>query len=131
MKKVLTMLLIATTLSGCASIIKGGNQNINIMTSDGENINATIFSKAGMMDTQLPRLVSVQKDSQDITIRVKEDKCHQETVTVVNSHVEPWFWGNILSGGVLGSTTDSSTGAMWKYDETVVVTPNKKNTCSK
>ena len=57
----------------------------------------------------------------DITIRIKEDKCHQETVTVVNSHIEPWFWGNILSGGVFGSTTDSSTGAMWKYDETVVV----------
>ena len=101
------------------------------MTADGENIDATIFSKTGMMDTQLPRLVSVLKDSQNITIRTKEDKCHQETVTVVSSHVEPWFWGNILSGEVFGSTTDSSTGAMWKYDETVVVTPNKKRICSK
>ena len=63
MKKILIMLLIATGLSGCASIIKGGNQNINIMTADGKNVNATVFSKAGVMDTELPRLFSVKKDS--------------------------------------------------------------------
>lgn len=116
-------------INGCASIIKGRNQNINIMTPDGENVDATIFSKSGMFETQLPRLVSIQKDHQDVTIRIKEDKCHQETVTVVKSKIEPWFWGNIFVG-LFGSTTDSSTGAMWKYDSTVMLNPNRKTICS-
>lgn len=131
MKKFLLVALSAATLSGCASIIQGNSQMVNITTTNGERIEAVIFSKAGMMETQLPQNVSVKRASQDLTIRIKEDNCYEETVTTVNSHIEPWFWGNLLSAGVLGSTTDSTTGAMWKYDETVVINPNKKSTCSK
>lgn len=131
MKKLVVTLLTATMLSGCASIIKGKTQNINVMTSNGEEVEATVFTKGGMQEIQLPRVLSVQKDSQDITITVKEGKCNKETVAVANSSVEPWFWGNILSGGVLGSSTDAATGAMWKYDSTVVVNVNEKAACSK
>jgi uncharacterized protein YceK len=131
MKKIVAILLTVTALSGCASIIKGKTQNINVMTSDGSEVNATIFTKNGMRETTLPQLVSVQKDSQDITIQVKEGKCNRETVSVATSSVEPWFWGNFIIGGIFGSTTDSVTGAMWKYDSTVIVNVNKKAQCLK
>ena len=26
-----------------------------------------------------------------------------------------WFWGNVLFGGLIGSSTDAATGAMWKF----------------
>ncbi len=131
MKKIVALLLTVTALSGCASIIKGKTQNINVMTSDGSEVNATIFTKNGMRETTLPQLISVQKDSQDITIQVKDGKCNRETVSVATSSVEPWFWGNLLIGSIFGSTTDSVTGAMWKYDSTVVVNVNKKAQCLK
>ena len=131
MKKLVALLMTATILSGCASIIKGKTQNINVMTSDGSEVEATIFTKNGMRETKLPQLISVQKDSQDITIQVKDGKCNSETVSVAKSSIEPWFWGNLLTGGILGSTTDSTTGAMWKYDSTVVVNVNKKAQCLK
>lgn len=131
MKKIITVLAITAFMSGCASIIKGGTQNVNISTSDGKEVEATVFTKAGSQETQLPRVISVKKDSQDITIAVKENECYDETVTVTSSHIEPWFWGNILSGGIVGSTTDSVTGAMWTYDDNVVVNLNEKSSCVK
>ena len=131
MKKLVALLMTVTALSGCASIIKGQNQNINILTSDGSEVDATIYTKNGMRETKLPQLVSVQKDSQDITIQVKEGKCNRESISITQSNIEPWFWGNAIIGGLLGSTTDSVTGAMWKYDSTVVVNVNKKASCSK
>lgn len=131
MKKIAIIIILTSMLSGCATIIKGKTQNINIMTSDGENAQATVFSKTGMMDTELPRYVSVHKSSQDVTIRVKEDECHKETIAVAPSKIEPWFWGNIISGGVFGSSTDYSTGAMWSYDTNVIVNPQKKARCKR
>lgn len=130
MKKLVLMLLMATTLSGCASVIKGKTQNINVTTPNGKDVEATVFTSAGMQEMQLPRVIAVPKDSQDITINVKEGKCHKETVSTVPSHIEPWFFGNILSGGILGSTTDSITGAMWRYDEQVTVTIDEKISCN-
>ncbi len=131
MKKIIAVLVTTTFLSSCASIIKGKNQTINITTSNGKNIQATVFSKNGMLDTELPRVISVARDSQDITIRVKGDKCHTETVSVAQSRIEPWFWGNLLTGGILGSSTDYGTGAMWKYDNNVNVNVTEKSKCSK
>jgi len=33
----------------------------------------------------------------------------------LETHVNGWFWGNLLFGGLLGSSTDASTGAFYKY----------------
>jgi hypothetical protein len=33
----------------------------------------------------------------------------------LNSDTNGWFWGNILVGGVFGSTTDSATGSVHEY----------------
>ena len=37
--------------------------------------------------------------------------------------------GNVITGGLLGSTTDFATGAAWEYDNTAVIYVNKKDTC--
>ena len=131
MRKLAIIILTSATLSGCASIMEGKSQNINITTSNGQNVEATVYTKAGIQEVRLPHHFAVQKDSQDITVNVKEGRCNKETTTVVKSRLEPWFWGNILSGGIIGSTTDSLTGAMWQYDDTVVVNINEKATCER
>lgn len=131
MKKIVLLILTTTVLSGCASIIKGKTQNINVMTSNEKEVEATIFTSAGMQEMNIPRVVMVPKDSQDITINVKEGACNKETVAVVSSHIEPWFWGNIFMGGIWGSSTDSATGAMWQYDDQVTVTIDEKVSCNK
>ena len=114
MKKIAIILLTSAALSGCASIIKGGSQNIDITTNNGQSVNATIFTKSGIQET---------------TITVKEGRCNKESVTTAKSRIQPWFWGNMITGGILGSTTDSLTGAMWQYDNTIVVNVDEKTTC--
>lgn len=47
-------------------------------------------------------------------ITVRSDGYEPKTI-VAETAFEPVFWGNIIIGGVFGSTTDSSTGAMYKY----------------
>ena len=129
MKKTAIILLTSAALSGCASIIKGGSQDIDITTNNGQSVNATIFTKSGIQETNIPQTIAVQKDSQDITITVKEGRCNRESVTIAKSHIQPWFWGNMITGGILGSATDSLTGAMWQYDNTIVVNVDEKTTC--
>lgn len=91
MKKIAIILLTSAALSGCASIIKGGSQNIDITTNNGQSVNATIFTKSGIQETNIPQTIAVQKDSQDITITVKEGRCNKESVTIAKSHIQPWF----------------------------------------
>jgi len=33
----------------------------------------------------------------------------------LETHLNPWFWGNIVIGGFLGSTTDGLSGAVYEY----------------
>ncbi len=42
MKKLAIILLTSATLSGCASIMEGKSQNINMMTSNGDSVKADI-----------------------------------------------------------------------------------------
>ena len=131
MKKILVALLVCSMLSGCASIVKGRNKNVNIMTSTGEEVKVNVVSSSGMQSIVVPSVVSLKKDNQDITITVKETQCLRSSTSIVSSKIEPWFLGNIITGGLLGSSTDALTGAMWTYDDNIVVPVYKKSACQK
>ena len=129
MKKLVLILMTATMLSGCASIVKGSRQTINISTSNGKQADAIITTSTGQQNVMLPQAVPVKTDNMDITVNVKETKCTNASTTVVPSRLHPWFWGNIILGGLFGSTTDSVTGSMWAYDESVIVNVTEKDVC--
>lgn len=131
MKKHIVTLICAIALSGCASIVAGSHKTVNITTNNGETVNASVFAKCGEQEVQLPGAVTVCRDSQDLTITVKEDSCVNSTTSVNSSRIEPWFWGNLLTGGIFGSTTDSMTGDMWTYDDNITVYVDKKASCQK
>lgn len=131
MKKLFITFLAATSLSGCASIVEGDYKTVNVSTSNGETVNASVFTKEGEKNVQLPSAVTVRRDSQDLTITVKEDACVNSTTSINSSRIEPWFWGNLLTGGIFGSTTDSMTGDMWTYDDNITVYVDKKSSCKK
>lgn len=131
MKKSLLTVSCIAFLSGCASIVEGDYQTINIATSNGKNVEASIFAKNGEQKIQLPGVVTVRRDKQNLTITVKEDACVNSTTTVSSSRVEPWFWGNLLTGGIFGSTTDSMTGDMWAYDDNITVIVDSKAFCKR
>jgi len=100
----------AILFSGCATILDGKTQTINLTTSKPKtvDINGQQYSAPGM--------ITLQKANKDAVLNIKE--CNK--TIVLTKSVTPSFFVNILSGGAFGSTTDYSTDAMWKYDQTNV-----------
>jgi hypothetical protein len=51
----------------------------------------------------------------DQTLEFKKDG-YQTISMPLTTHLDGWFWGNIVLGGLIGSTTDGITGAVHEYE---------------
>ena len=96
--------------TGCATIISGDNQEINLQSKKGKDV--TIDGK----QYTSPNIVSVERTNKDAVVKIKD--CNKQVL--LKKEVNPWFFGNIIFGGLLGSTTDYASDSMWKYDQTNV-----------
>ena len=109
MKKIYISALAILFASGCASIIKGTSQTVSINSNvegadvivNGERVGTTPFT-------------GPIKRKSGTTVTVRKTGYQTKTVTMT-TEIEAIFWGNIISGGVIGSTTDLTTGAMYYY----------------
>lgn len=110
-------ILSAIIFSGCATILGGGNQQTISINSDKPMKGKLVYAdgKSEQYFTT-PTTVNVDRRSQDIILSSENDEFSTKTQ---KSNMNGWFFGNILIGGLLGSTTDIVGGAAWKYDETV------------
>lgn len=121
----------ASLLSGCASIVKGRKKSVNISTNTGQSVEVDILSSSGVQTFYTPTVVSLKRKNQDITVVVKETPCIRQSTFIVSSDIEPWFFGNIITGGLYGSTTDALTGSMWTYDDNITVPVYTKEECKR
>ena len=94
---------------GCATIFSGTKQKISVNSNvDG----AEIFIN-GILIGKTPFMGEVTREK-EATLTVKREGYKTQEM-VLSTSVEGIFWGNILCGGTIGSSTDYSTGAMWSY----------------
>ncbi len=128
MKKTLLICFLTLALSSCATMFNGTTKNINIMTSNGDKVKADVTSKSGVQTVTLPSIVSVAKGNTPITISIKEDKCHNQTVYMAENHLDMFFLGNAFNY-FTGTSTDIPNGAMWTYDDNIVVPVYRKDNC--
>ena len=98
--------------SGCATILSGKSQKIAV-NSNPSNVKFKLDNK----EYTTPSIITLKRENKDKIITVDNPKC-KKTI-LLNKKVNPTFFVNILSGGAFGSTTDYTTGAMWKYDSNV------------
>ena len=129
MKKIFVIAISIMSLYGCASIIDGKSQNVNLVPSTGSKVPATVVSPSGVQEVTLPTVIHTSRSNEDIVVKIEEDSCYEESTQAVQSNVNPMILGNVITGGLLGSTTDFATGAAWEYDNTAVIYVNKKDTC--
>jgi uncharacterized protein YceK len=115
MKKLALVLAVATLSSGCASIMTADQQSINVTTSNNKPAEITVDDKT----VTAPGMVTVLRDGKDKVVRSSADGC--DNATPIEKSVTPVFFGNIIIGGLLGSTTDGATGKMWDYADNVEV----------
>ncbi len=128
MRKFLLICFLTFCLSSCATMFHGTTKEVNIMTSNGDTVKADISSALGVQTVILPSTVSVKKGNIPITVSVKEDECHRPTVYKSENHLDIFFLGNAFNYWT-GTSTDISNGAMWTYDDNIIVPIYRKDVC--
>lgn len=104
---VLPFALIA--MAGCASIVSGRNQEVSF-TSNPEGATVTVNGK---ILGRTPLTVNLQKEKGQSLVFSKDS--YKTLSMQLETSIDGWFWGNIVLGGLIGSTTDGVTGAVYKY----------------
>ncbi|WP_353221673.1 PEGA domain-containing protein [Salinisphaera sp. C84B14] len=118
-----TLLLAASLSSGCATIASGTDQNVSF---DSEPEGATV-RVAGKVIGQTPVSARLdKKDDQTVSFEMDGYRTVSQSMT---TKTDPWFFGNILIGGLFGSTTDFASGAVYEYspDQYFVTLPPNDN----
>jgi uncharacterized protein YceK len=113
-KNTLVLLGMATSMvlmSGCATIISGKTQVVDVTSKTTKT-----FSIDGQ-EYQTPAKVHLHRSKDDKVISV--NGCNEDIP--LKSSMNPVVIGNILAGGLLGSTTDLAGGAGWKYDDNITL----------
>ena len=120
MKKFALGLAVVLLNTGCASIMTAEQQSINVKLSNNETGEVTVDDKT----VTAPGMVVVLRDGKDKVVRTQAEGC--DSATPIKKNVTPVFFGNIVIGGLLGSTTDGVTGKMWDYEDSVTVSCSNK-----
>jgi hypothetical protein len=116
MKKTLVCVsLLVSVLSGCATILNDETQAINVTASNNRVAEGTIDGQA----FKTPAVINVTRENKAKVLAVSTEGCAKETS--LQPSVDSKFFINILTGGLLGSSTDLSSGEMWRYSENVVI----------
>ena len=139
MKKVMKAVSLATSvaLAGCASIISKSEWPVTVQ-SNPAGAKCVIAKKDGVEvhKGETPLTVTLRADSgyfssQDYVVTCEKEGYDNAKVEMPSS-LNGWYWGNIVFGGVIGwLIVDPATGAMWKMDETKVVSLVKLQTAEK
>lgn len=112
----LSAMLIALSLSGCATILGGGTkQTISINAAEPVEGQLQYADGEGVQYFTAPATLQVERRSKDIIVKSRDGSFDDQ---VIKSDLNPWFFGNIIFGGLIGSTTDLADGAAWRYDDT-------------
>src|SRR5215471_14546738 len=105
------VIAVGSLLGGCATIINGSSQKLAVDS----NVKGATVLLNGQPLGKTPLLTEIKRGKEGAKLAVQADGFQPYEVTL-NRKMSGAFFGNILSGGLLGSSTDSSTGAMYEYE---------------
>ena len=98
-------------LSGCASMISTGDQEIAIRS---EPAGAEVWVD-GLRRGVTPMMLELDRQSDDRKLSLQKSG-YEAYETVLESGFNGVVLGNILLGGIIGLAVDGMTGAVWRYD---------------
>ncbi len=99
----------AFLFEGCATIVQGTSQVVAIHS----NVRGADVIVNGATVGKTPYVGPIRRGS-STTVRLEKDGYEPKTI-VLNTEIEPIFFGNIIFPGFLGTTTDFATQSMFKY----------------
>ncbi len=110
MKTGVLALVLGLAVGGCATVVNGSNQMLTVNTSvPGAQV---MLNNVPLGVT--PLVVSVKRGQEGVlSVQAPGYQPFQAPIT---KKINGIFFANILIGGVTGSTTDYTTGAMYAYE---------------
>ncbi len=109
-------------LSACASIIEGSSDDVKINNISPVAMTCNATNERGSWIGQVPGQVTVKKSRTDLKLACQDPRTGAQAGATLVSEVEPWAFGNILLGGIIGLGVDWGTGAAYDYPDSVTVT---------
>ena len=90
----------------------------------------SVIADIGGQKVSVPSEVRIARKGAVIRVLNEDNPCYEDSKLVIAGEDEiSWrFWGNILTGGTLGSLTDYVVGSMWVYSNPNFIIPTKKKT---
>lgn len=113
--------LALAALPSCASIIEGSSDKVAIQTTPPTQSTCALKNARGSYSGDTTRPAVVEKSRTDLNITCTDTASGVQGKTTLESGVEPWAFGNILIGGLIGVGVDWMTGAAYDYPEKVSV----------
>ncbi len=116
----LILALTAVSMTGCATLIGGGNSRLDVAVEEpSQDVEVRIVGLSnGESITRRSSNFSVSLNrNSDYKITVHSPRYQTEEV-LVRRNIRPMFWGNICCfGGILGLGIDYVTHNMWEHDK--------------
>ena len=119
--KQIAALIVAGTLTGCATFTQGTEQTMTVNSAPSGascNINREGAKIAKVAKT--PETIVVPKSVHSLNIQCRKSGAGEAT-KIVKSTLNPALAGNIKIGGVVGAAVDAASGAMNDYPKSVTV----------
>lgn len=124
--KQIPLVLVITTLCGCATIVSKTSYPISVHT-DPKGVNISITDRKGkeIYTGTSPATIDLKSGAGFFVkaryeIRLSSPGFTDKTVTI-DYKLNNWYYGNIIFGGLIGLLiVDPATGAMWKIKDPVV-----------
>lgn len=124
-------------LSGCATIFSDSEYPVTFnSTPSGATVTITDENGVDVQRDVTPFTTNLTAsngyfDAMDYTARV-ELACYDPVIVPLDTNLDPWYWGNIVIGGVIGMLiVDPATGAMYeiKPQYSAVLAPSTSAPC--
>jgi len=127
--QIASIALIASQLTGCASIVNGSNQSLSVETRAGDTIvsgaKCKLSNDKGTWFLTSPGSTTVNRSFEDLSITCEKEALEPGILTVKSS-TKAMAFGNIIFGGVIGAGVDVATGAAYDYPSVISVVMGSK-----
>lgn len=123
MRKLQLLLVATVTLfmtTSCASIFTKRTQEVNFKGVPGTTIvdkdKNKLVTEIGSNGFGVGRF---SKQLKKKTIEARKDG-YTSREYIMGTKIQPWFWGNIILGGIPGMAIDAATGKMMKFSDKMI-----------
>ena len=120
MKKLGGSLAMLMALGGCASIVSGSTQEIQLKANPSVPIKCEAQNDRGLYTSNdQPGMLLVKRSQSRLNITCNGNGYKGKYSEQAGA--EAWTFGNVIAGGVIGLTIDGITGAMFSYDNALLI----------